>query len=183
MHGLGPFPVIQAPRRLWHQRPVSRYCRHSRSPARGGACTCTAVRSRPTPFSVEGRSNVCWSKDSTGAPDPKQSLERRIAAVQLDPVTGHSPSVLAPFPSSRFASMDFRFNLILSMHRRPDSVESKSLVSSNVCYVAAVAMPARQWKVTRGAARRVALAFDGSSGARRGPEPRRTGGMEEELAG
>ena len=69
-HGRGQFPVIQAPRRLRHQRPVSRYCRHSRSPARGGACTCTATQSRPTPFSVEGRSNVCWSKDSTGAPDP-----------------------------------------------------------------------------------------------------------------
>ena len=60
-HGRGRFPVIQAPRRLRHQRPVSRYCRHSRSPARGGACTCTAAQSRPTPFSVQGRSNVCWS--------------------------------------------------------------------------------------------------------------------------
>ena len=60
-HGLGHFPVIQAPRRLRHQRPISRYCRHSRSPARGGACTCTAAQSRPTPFSVQGRSNVCWS--------------------------------------------------------------------------------------------------------------------------
>ena len=32
-HGLGHFPVIQAPKRLRHQRPVSRYCRHSRSRA------------------------------------------------------------------------------------------------------------------------------------------------------
>ena len=34
-HGVGHFPVIQAARRLRHQRRVSRDCRHRRSPARG----------------------------------------------------------------------------------------------------------------------------------------------------
>ena len=76
-HGLGSYPVIQASRRLRHQRPVSRYCRHSWSPARGDACSRTATQSRPTPSGVECRSNVCWSRPPTGAADPLLSFGRR----------------------------------------------------------------------------------------------------------
>jgi len=69
-HGLGCFPVIQPSKQLRHQRQVSRYCRHSRSPARGDACSRTATQSRPTSSGVECRSNVCWSRAPTGAADP-----------------------------------------------------------------------------------------------------------------
>jgi hypothetical protein len=58
-HGLGILPAITG------LAVLSAY-----AALRGDACARKTAQSRPTPSGAKGRSNVCWSRASTGAADP-----------------------------------------------------------------------------------------------------------------
>lgn len=105
--------------------------------------------------------NLTWSFHT--ASTQSSPTEGRIAAVQIDPVTGHSPS-------ARCIG-----GLIPRRVQVTGVVEGASFRGGSNAGSAV--------EGHAGAARRLVLAADGSSGARRSPEPRRTGGMAEELAG
>ena len=62
--------------KLARARPVSRYCRRSPSSVRGDEVSKAAAQGPMMPAGIQGRSNVRWSRDRSGAPDPLLTLSR-----------------------------------------------------------------------------------------------------------